>query len=290
MPISTTFVTWRSRVGCAPSVRVASHTWPTISAALRLRLKPWAPVEQKLQSSAQPTWLEMHSVPRSGSGMNTISIGLAVACGEQPLARAVGRLLLAQHFGCADLGALGRAPRAASATGRSSRRRRRARSCRSSASPDARGRASRRAETKNASSSVRGSPSRLSRSADMDGGSRFSARGFARLRRRRRSPGAPSRAVRAVHDVALDALREIGADRAARGLLRIGGAHDLAILRDRVLAFEHLHHDRARGHVAHEIGVERALAMHRVEALALLAREPHHARGDDAQPRGSKRE
>ena len=45
-----------------------------ISAAVRLRLKPWAPVAQKEQSSAQPIWLEMHSVPRPGSGMNTVSM------------------------------------------------------------------------------------------------------------------------------------------------------------------------------------------------------------------------
>ena len=39
---------------------------------------------------------------------------------------------------------------------------------------------------------------------------------------------------------------EIRADRALVGLLRIGGAHEVAVLLDRVLAFEHLHHDRTR--------------------------------------------
>jgi hypothetical protein len=74
MPMNTTLVISRSPPGRKPSSRFASHTWPTISAVLRLRLKPCAPVEQNEQSSAQPTCEEMHSVPRPGSGMNTISI------------------------------------------------------------------------------------------------------------------------------------------------------------------------------------------------------------------------
>ena len=47
---------------------------PTISAVVRLRLKPCCAVEQNEQSIAQPTCEEMHSVPRSASGMYTISI------------------------------------------------------------------------------------------------------------------------------------------------------------------------------------------------------------------------
>ena len=85
MPISTTFVTARAPSLAAPSSELASQTWPTISAVVRLRLNPWAPVEQNEQSIAQPTWLEMHSVPRPGSGMNTISIacsGVAVASAD----------------------------------------------------------------------------------------------------------------------------------------------------------------------------------------------------------------
>src|SRR3981081_4108268 len=50
-----------------------SHTCPTISAVVRLRLNPCCAVEQKEQSKAHPTCEEMHNVPRSGSGMNTIS-------------------------------------------------------------------------------------------------------------------------------------------------------------------------------------------------------------------------
>ena len=57
---------------------MAHHNWPMISATDRLRLKPWRPVEQNAHSSAQPTWEETHSVPRSVSGMNTVSMPLPV--------------------------------------------------------------------------------------------------------------------------------------------------------------------------------------------------------------------
>ena len=43
-------------------------TWPTISPAVRLRTSFCVPVWQKEQVSVQPTWLEMHSVPRSVLG------------------------------------------------------------------------------------------------------------------------------------------------------------------------------------------------------------------------------
>ena len=69
MPMNTMLVMMRLSPTCQPSSRFASHTWPTISAVVRLRLKPCCAVEQNEQSSAQPTCEEMHSVPRSSSGM-----------------------------------------------------------------------------------------------------------------------------------------------------------------------------------------------------------------------------
>jgi hypothetical protein len=45
-------------------------------AAVRLREKPWWPVEQKRQPTAQPACDDTHSVPRSSSGMNTASTAL----------------------------------------------------------------------------------------------------------------------------------------------------------------------------------------------------------------------
>jgi len=57
---------------------LASQSWPMISAADRLRLKPCLPVEQNAQSSAQPACEDTHSVPRLVSGMNTVSTALAL--------------------------------------------------------------------------------------------------------------------------------------------------------------------------------------------------------------------
>ena len=83
IPIITTFVigarpcaTQGALLPSASSVRLACQSWPMISAAVRLRLKPCLPVEQKAQSSAQPACDEMHSVPRSSSGMYTASTAL----------------------------------------------------------------------------------------------------------------------------------------------------------------------------------------------------------------------
>ena len=59
--------------GHSPSASRASITWPTISPGVRLRTSRIVPVWQKVQLSVQPTWLDTHKVPRSASGMNTIS-------------------------------------------------------------------------------------------------------------------------------------------------------------------------------------------------------------------------
>ena len=45
--------------------RAAARTWSTISAVVRSRLKPSSPVAQNGQPTAQPAWLEMHTVWRS---------------------------------------------------------------------------------------------------------------------------------------------------------------------------------------------------------------------------------
>jgi hypothetical protein len=76
MPIMTTLVSLRWWCGTLPRCFAATQTWPMISAVLRLRLKPWVPVEQKVQASPQPTWLDTQSVPRPLSGMKTHSMAL----------------------------------------------------------------------------------------------------------------------------------------------------------------------------------------------------------------------
>ena len=60
-------------LGHSPRASRASITWPTISPGVRLRTRRMVPVWQNRQFSVQPTWLDTHSVPRSASGMNTIS-------------------------------------------------------------------------------------------------------------------------------------------------------------------------------------------------------------------------
>ena len=78
MPIMTTLETSRfsgsvpagAAARCqSPSRSRASTTWPTISPGVRLRTSRCVPVWQNEQLSVQPTWLEMHSVPRSVSGI-----------------------------------------------------------------------------------------------------------------------------------------------------------------------------------------------------------------------------
>ena len=78
MPIMTTLETSRfsgsvpagAAARCQSAIRSrASTTWPTISPGVRLRTSRCVPVWQNEQLSVQPTWLEMHSVPRSVSGI-----------------------------------------------------------------------------------------------------------------------------------------------------------------------------------------------------------------------------
>lgn len=52
-----------------PRALLAIHTWPMISALVRSLLKPCLPVEQKLQSRAQPACDDTHRVPRPFCGI-----------------------------------------------------------------------------------------------------------------------------------------------------------------------------------------------------------------------------
>src|SRR5256885_1182323 len=73
--------------------------------------------------------------------------------------------------------------------------------------------------------------------------------------------------VRAVHGVGVDAVGEVGADRALLSLLGVGGAHQFAVLQDGVLAFQSLDHHGAGDHEVHQVLEERTLL---VDAVALL--------------------
>src|SRR3954464_10063466 len=75
MPIMTTLeITRSSRPRCWRRKCAANHSWEMMSPVVRLRLKPWWPVEQKRQPTAQPACEEMHRVPRSVSGIKTVSM------------------------------------------------------------------------------------------------------------------------------------------------------------------------------------------------------------------------
>src|SRR5258708_3209289 len=91
------------------------------------------------------------------------------------------------------------------------------------------------------------------------------------------------RRIRAVHRIGLDRLGEILADRAGGGLGRVGRAHYVAVLRDRILALEHLYDDRARNHEIDQAAIERPLGMDRVEALCRVLGEPETLLRDDAE-------
>ena len=51
-----------------------------------------------------------------------------------------------------------------------------------------------------------------------------------------------------MHGVGVDGIGEIGTDGAGSGLLRVGGAHQIAVLGNGALAFQHLDHHRTGNH------------------------------------------
>src|SRR6185312_8025606 len=89
--------------------------------------------------------------------------------------------------------------------------------------------------------------------------------------------------VGAVHHVLVHGGGEVAADGALVGLLRVGGAHDVAVLEDRALAFQRRDHHRTGDHEVHQRLEERTLTVHRVETLGLGAGQVQHAGGDDLE-------
>jgi hypothetical protein len=89
--------------------------------------------------------------------------------------------------------------------------------------------------------------------------------------------------VMVVDGVGVDALSEVSADRSGSGVLGIGRTHQIAILENRIFAFQHLNHHRTGDHEFDQRVEEGALAMHGIEALGLLARQMLHLRGDDLE-------
>src|SRR6266851_8121107 len=87
--------------------------------------------------------------------------------------------------------------------------------------------------------------------------------------------------VGAVGAVVADAGAEIAANGAGGSFLGVGGAHGIAPFGDGVFGFEDEGEDFAGGHKVGELGEERPLAMHGVEAAGLVFGEPHGFYGDD---------
>jgi hypothetical protein len=74
------------------------------------------------------------------------------------------------------------------------------------------------------------------------------------------------------------------ADRPFGRLRRIGGAHHVAVLEDRALAFQNLDDDGAGNHEVDQFAKERARLVDRVEGLGLLAGHANALLGHDPKP------
>src|SRR5690606_2787007 len=95
--------------------------------------------------------------------------------------------------------------------------------------------------------------------------------------------GSGFRSVGAMHGIGVDAVGEIGADRAGFSLLRVGCAHQLTILGNGILAFQHLYEHGARHHEVDQILEEGAFFVNGIETLGIGARKLHQARGNDLE-------
>ena len=286
MPIITTLVigarpasTQGAVTPSASSARLASQSWPMISAIVEVAVEALLPgrAERAVERAAHLRGDAQRAAVVLGDEHRLDAV--ADADVEQPLARAVGGAVSRDHRGrrgprrspsqllAQGLREVGHRVEVADAA-----------LVHPARAPAARETASRRSS---ANHSVEAGGVKSRRLVRMGGGGR--AGGLSASR-----PGSPGRSrrsrLRAVSGAsepctALASMRlgEVGADRALRGLLRIGGAHQVAVLLDRVLAFEHLDHHRAGDHEFDQVLEERARLVHGVEALGLLPRQVHHA-------------
>ena len=83
--------------------------------------------------------------------------------------------------------------------------------------------------------------------------------------------------------VLVDGDGEVGADGTGVGFLRIGGAHQLAVLGDGVLAFQDLDYNRTGSHEGNQVLEERTLFVLGIEATGFTLGQLNHFSGDDAQ-------
>src|SRR5882757_182204 len=142
----------------------------------------------------------------------------------------------------------------------------------------------------NVSSCARGSPSRFTRSLDTQAS--FDAATLARTRAELNFTEKISdfargriRGIGTMNDVFVDAGGKIRTNRSLGGLLRVGGAHDLAILGNGVFTFQHLRDHGAGRHEADQVLEKWPFTMHRVKTLGFNLRQLHHAGCDHFQTR-----
>src|SRR5690606_12535634 len=89
--------------------------------------------------------------------------------------------------------------------------------------------------------------------------------------------------IRTVNGVFVDGNGEIGTDGARSCFFRVGGAHQLTVLGNGVLAFQNLNDDRTGGHEGNQVLEEAALAVLSIETGSFALGQLHHLRSDNAQ-------
>jgi hypothetical protein len=89
--------------------------------------------------------------------------------------------------------------------------------------------------------------------------------------------------IGAVDDVGLDVPGEIGPDGAGRRLAVVGGAHEVAIDLDGVVAFQKQGHNGPGAHELGEAVVKGPVFMHCVEGPGLVQGEVQHLHGLDLE-------
>ena len=78
--------------------------------------------------------------------------------------------------------------------------------------------------------------------------------------------------------IGVNAVGEIRADGAGGCLLRVGSAHQIAVLEDGILTLQNLDHHRTRNHERHQVFEKRAVFVDAVERLGFCTRQVRHAR------------
>src|SRR5579862_9786705 len=91
--------------------------------------------------------------------------------------------------------------------------------------------------------------------------------------------------VRTMYRIRLDGFGEILADGSGRRFRRVGCAHHLAVLRNRIFPLQHLHNHGSRTHEFDKAAEERPLLMHIIECFGVPHRKAHPFLCDDAQTR-----